>query len=206
MLAKGSYPMVTLPFALTVLMAAMYTKDQYPLASLVLASLFLFTGLFFVYFFRDPEREAADGIVSPADGVVQSVIGEHGRAVVSIFMNLHNVHVNRAPLDGWVKAIEYSEGSHVPAYSKDSENNERNTVVLETLIGEVRVTQIAGALARRIVCYVETEQELLRGERFGMIRFGSRVDLDMPIDKVRIAVREGDRVLAGSTKLGEVRT
>jgi phosphatidylserine decarboxylase len=156
---------------------------------------------FFAYFFRDPERHVAGGIVSPADGVVTSIDeAEDGGHVVVIFMNLHNVHVNRAPCDGTVRRREHRLGSHLPAWAKESDRNERITWDLDTPHGDVRVVQIAGLLARRIVPYAKEGQRLRKGERLGIIRLGSRVDVHLPAG-IQAAVGVGDRVLAGSTTL-----
>jgi len=186
MLARGSINWVLTPLVIAV--GAGLLK-LYPIAiiGIVMAA-------FFTTFFRDPERVAPrDGIVSPADGVVLSA----GKKV-SVFMRFRDVHVNRAPLPGVVKKIEYRKGGHRPAFSKDSGENERNDITIETEYGDVIVTQIAGILARRIVCYVKGGDAIARGQRIGMIRFGSRVDVTIP-DAFKVAVKKGDRVRAGES-------
>lgn len=135
--------------------------------------------LFFIIFFRDPERTPRgdeDDIVSPADGKVISIQNR----TVCIFMNIHNVHVNRAPLSGMVTHIDYKPGGYIPAFNKDSEVNERNHIVINTASGTLELTQIAGVLTRRIVSYISEGTYIKRGERIGMIRFGSRVDVTVP--------------------------
>ena len=175
------------------------------------AGLFL-TG-FCLYFFRDPERVtpiASDIFVSPADGkviIVEKIYDDrfiHDHVFkVSIFMNVFNVHVNRIPFAGTVSHIVYSPGKF---YSADSDKgaleNEACTLTVETENGyKYGVTQVAGLIARRIVCWAEKDDVFQIGERFGLIRFGSRVDLYLPL-KTRIEVAVGQKVKAGETVLG----
>ncbi|MFF9378159.1 phosphatidylserine decarboxylase [Streptomyces griseoluteus] len=155
-----------------------------------------------LWFFRDPEREIAQGrVISPADGVVQSVMPwKDGRTRVAIFMSPLNVHVNRAPLAGTVTSVEHVPGGFVPAFNKESENNERVVWHLDTELGDIEMIQIAGTVARRIVPYVPQGAKVERGERIGLIRFGSRVDIYLP-EGVEAAVEVGQRTLAGVTRL-----
>ncbi|MFJ6907096.1 phosphatidylserine decarboxylase [Streptomyces griseoluteus] len=155
-----------------------------------------------LWFFRDPEREIAQGrVISPADGVVQSVMPwKDGRSRVAIFMSPLNVHVNRAPLAGTVTSVEHVPGGFVPAFNKESENNERVVWHLDTELGDIEMIQIAGTVARRIVPYVPQGAKVERGERIGLIRFGSRVDIYLP-EGVEAAVEVGQRTLAGVTRL-----
>lgn len=170
---------------------------------------------FIGHFFRDPERvgpEDAEAVCSPADGKVikvgrapDPVTGED-RQVVCIFMNVFNVHVNRMPVSGKVELIRYIPGKFFNAsFDKASTDNERNVVVV-TGKGNQRFTmvQIAGLIARRIVCWAEPADKLKRGERFGLIKFGSRVDLYMPDGYVSL-VSVGEKVVAGETALAEKR-
>ncbi|MBS9478107.1 phosphatidylserine decarboxylase [Ancylobacter radicis] len=168
------------------------------------------------YFFRDPERvtPVRDGLlISPADGRVCLVgpavppaelgLGELPLPRVCIFMNVFDVHVNRAPLAGRISRIAYRPGKFLNAeLDKASEDNERNGVVLETAMGPVGVVQIAGLIARRIVSFVREGDSLAPGQRFGLIRFGSRVDVYMPVG-TRILVAEGQRAVAGETVLAD---
>lgn len=168
---------------------------------------------FVMYFFRNPERvvpQAEGVVVSPADGrIIQKKTVEEdkylgGKAIkVSIFMNVFNVHVNRSPFKGRVVDVDYIPGKFLNAsFDKASEHNERNAVVLETEKGQkILFIQIAGLIARRIVCYVSPGDELEKGERFGLIRFGSRVDVYLPPDS-DVQVKVGDIVSAGETVLG----
>lgn len=151
--------------------------------------------IFMVFFHRDPERSPqGEGMVSPADGRVVEASDEK----VAIFMNPFNVHVNRSPLGGRVARIEHSDGGHRPAFFRSSSKNERNLIVFDTPEGTVQLTQITGVLVRRIVCYVTPGEFVDRGERIGMIRFGSRVEFSIP-PSYSLRVGEGDKVRAGET-------
>jgi phosphatidylserine decarboxylase len=154
-------------------------------------------------FFRDPERTPpARGVVSPADGRVSVVREEEGRVRVGVFMNVTDVHVNRAPVAGAVASVDHRPGAHRPAFSKESDRNERVDVAL----GGVDVSLIAGWFARRIHPYVSAGDAVERGERIGHIAFGSRADVLLPetysLDDVRVA--EGDRVWAGESVVARV--
>ena len=155
-------------------------------------------GLFTLVFFRDPERTPPESdFVAPADGKVSVIRDEGDRLRVGVFMNVWNVHVNRAPAGGTVRRIEHTPGAHRPAFSKDSDRNER--VRLE--FGDHAVVLIAGAFARRIFPYVEAGDDVERGDRIGHIAFGSRADVVLPegVGRDDLEVAEGDRVLAGET-------
>ncbi|HEY9245832.1 MAG TPA: phosphatidylserine decarboxylase, partial [Candidatus Methanoperedens sp.] len=169
-------------------------------ASIILSLFFiacLFLTIFFLLFFRDPERRPKgeeEDAVSPADGKVISI----DKRTISIFMNIHNVHVNRAPLGGTVTHIDYKPGGYIPAFDKDSLVNERNHIVLSTGHGILELTQIAGILTRRIVSYISEGNIVKRGERIGMIRFGSRVDVVVP-EGYEFVVGVNENVRAGET-------
>ena len=169
-----------------------------PLESMyALSIILLFVSFFLLYFYRDPERKIEAGIVSPADGLVQRAEIKSGMVRLSIFMNVHNVHVNRSPFDGKVLSIKHKSGGYLPAFHKDSDRNERLMTKIETSIGVMKVIQIAGVLVRRIVSYVKPDTEVTKGERIGLIHFGSRVDLLFESAGIEILVKKGDRVLAG---------
>jgi phosphatidylserine decarboxylase len=170
------------------------------------------------YFFRNPDRVTptrAGLVVSPADGVVQRIeaaepppelgMAAAARQRVSIFMNVFDVHVNRIPADGTVAAVVYHPGRFVNAsLDKASEHNERNALRLALPTGqEIAVVQIAGLIARRIKCDVETNQAVRAGERFGIIRFGSRVDVYLP-PGINALVAEGQRSVGGETVLADL--
>lgn len=156
-----------------------------------------------VAFFRDPERRPGDALVlAPADGVIASVDRvANGRWAIATFMRPHDVHVNRAPCDGVVRALTHHAGGYRPAFSKASESNERMSWSIQTPHGELELSQIAGLAARRIVAYRRVGDRVAKGERIGMIRFGSRVSVVMPAG-IDPSVTVGDRVRAGVTALG----
>jgi phosphatidylserine decarboxylase len=198
-LARGSSPWLVPVIAVTAV-AVMRSRRSYrwgraaaPLATL--------SGLM-LWFFRDPERQPAEGLIlSPADGVVQSIDPQpDGRIRVAIFMNPLNVHVNRAPCAGTVASVRHVPGGYLPAFNKDSDRNERVVWHLDTAFGDLEVTQIAGTVARRIVPYAQTGQSVDRGERIGLIRFGSRVDVYLPAGLTpTVALRQ--RTFAARTRL-----
>jgi phosphatidylserine decarboxylase len=166
---------------------------------------------FMAFFFRDPERTAPaipGAILAPADGRVVDIRGGVedpfvGPAQsVSIFLSPLDVHVNRSPLAGLVVGVEYLPGAKLAAYRPEaSERNERTSITIQGEAARVVVRQIAGVLARRIVCRLRPGDKLAAGERFGLIKFGSRTDVIMPAS-VRLSVRQGDRVRGGSTVMG----
>jgi phosphatidylserine decarboxylase len=171
--------------------------------------IFLLT-ILFIIFFRDPERNISKGIVASADGKIREICNindnDIGQCInISTFMNLYNVHVNRTPIEGIVKNITHKRGIHLPAFKKESEKNERVITLFDTNIGNVKVIQIAGTLARRIVPYIKIKDKLKKGERIGIIRFGSRVDVYLPSQKIKsICVKVGDIVKAGETTIAEI--
>ena len=201
MLAKGSFSWILgMAFFTVVTWFGFRSISDSFLLSLILFILFIIAAsltIFFIIFFRDPERTPTgdeDDAVSPADGKVISIQDR----MICIFMNIHNVHVNRAPLSGIVTHIDYKPGGYIPAFNKDSDVNERNHVVMKTATGTLELTQIAGVLTRRIVSYISEGSQLKRGERIGMIRFGSRVDVTMPEGYV-FTVKLNDSIKAGET-------
>ena len=170
--------------------------------------------LFVLQFFRDPPREVpadARAVVSPADGRIV-VVGKArdpyrdcDALKISVFMNVFNVHSNRSPVDGVVGKVEYHAGSFFnAALDKASLENERNALLMTTRSGqEITCVQVAGLIARRILCYVGAGADLLRGQRYGFIRFGSRVDLYLPLDaEPRASI--GDKVYASETVLARL--
>ncbi len=166
--------------------------------------------VFALQFFRDPARVPpmdADAVIAPADGrivVVEKVRDEYldrEALKISVFMNVFNVHSNKSPVDGEVKGVWYTPGSFVNAdLDKASTENERNAIHIATPRGDVTSVQIAGLIARRILCYVHTGDKLVRGQRYGFIRFGSRVDVYLPIT-ARAEVSIGQKVTGGRTIL-----
>jgi phosphatidylserine decarboxylase len=171
--------------------------------------------VFIVWFFRNPERKTPENpklITSPADGRVIRIEDLPGHDIlagplkkISIFMNVFNVHVNRAPCSGRIDCIQYDEGRFFSAnLDKASKDNERNAVIIRMDDGRcVMAIQIAGLIARRIVCWVSEGMDVTKGERFGLIRFGSRLDVYIPHDS-KVLVSLGQTVRAGETPLGEL--
>jgi phosphatidylserine decarboxylase len=175
----------------------------------------LLVTLFVVWFFRNPQRQTPEKeglVISPADGKVIRIEEttcdvRPGRTFqkISIFMNVFNVHVNRMPCSGEVLLIHYRKGKFLSAdLDKASALNERNTILLQTADGrEIVTVQIAGLIARRIVCWLKEGMQATRGERFGLIRFGSRVEVFLPLGST-IFVKVGDKVRAGETPIGDL--
>ncbi len=156
---------------------------------ILLAIAIAFTALFF----RDPEREICEGVISPADGKIDYMEGNR----LEIFMRPFDCHINRAPVDGIVKKIVFKKGSKPPAFIR-SEKAMRNEIYIESEDGIFKVTQVAGIFARRIVCYVKEGDFVRKGQKIGMIRFGSRVILEVP-KGYRFVRRVGETVKAGET-------
>jgi phosphatidylserine decarboxylase len=203
--AKEGYPFIGFAAFCTLVMAIL----NLPVVAIIL----LIVTTFILCFFRDPERfvpPAEDALVSPADGKVLlvekisgSIFTEGEAHKISIFMNVFNVHVNRIPFSGKVEKVLHKTGKF---YSADSERggleNEQCATVITTSEGKKLVfVQIAGLIARRIICWLEPGDEVIKGKRFGLIRFGSRVDLYLPIE-TNISITAGEKVRAGETILG----
>jgi phosphatidylserine decarboxylase len=202
-LAKDSIPYLIVTTVLTV--ALFFVSPYLFIPSLILT-------LFIAFFFRNPYRKLPTEdniIVSPADGRVMSIseIEEDtfikGKAIkVTIFLSLFNVHINRSPIEGTVDYKNYRAGKYLPAFkSHASEINERNTIGIQGNNIKVLVHQITGFIARRIVCWVDLEDKLTLGERFGMIKFGSCTEIVVPLN-VDIKVKPGDKVKGAKTIIG----
>lgn len=215
--AREGLPFILVFLAAAVLAAVWARSGGWGARATLPAGLLMLT-LFVVYFFRDPERRVPadpDVVVSPADGTVMSVREVAGEAAgtafmggtatrVTIFLSIFNVHVQRAPLGGRVDAYDYRPGRYLPAWRDEaSSQNEQASLALATEEGPVVVRQIAGLVARRIVTYPREGDSLARGERIGLIRFGSRVDLFLPPDWT-VTVGAGDRVRGGETPVAHI--
>jgi len=191
--APGGWRYATACFAAAV-PAAVFIP---PLSAVALA-----LGVIALWFHRDPDRTPPEsGVLAPADGHVSVIREEDDRLRVGTFMNVTDVHVNRAPMAGTVKDVDHRSGAYKPAFSKESDRNER--VVVDC--GEFELALIAGWFARRIHPYVEAGDQLLRGQRIGHISFGSRVDIVLPPTYSRddLLVEKGEAVTAGETRLAE---
>ena len=173
-----------------------------------LAGVLLFLGIFVLYFFRDPDRVAPaspDAVVSPADGHVVEVVeesleGARGRRI-SIFLSVWDVHVNRSPVAGTIRRVDYKPGKFYAALrARASLENEQNIIRVSTPRGDMVFKQIAGWIARRVLCWKAAGDTVQLGERIGMIRFGSRTDVWLPL-AAEIVVKRGDSVRGGATLL-----
>jgi phosphatidylserine decarboxylase len=204
-IAHEGYPFIVFSLVITIFIAFLGIGW--------LAILFVFITFFIVWFFRNPERsfqEEEKVLISPADGKIIKIENVEVNGTISgrfkkisIFMNVFNVHVNRAPYSGKIEAINYHEGKFFSAnLDKASLDNERNEIMIRSEDGRsIWMVQIAGLIARRIVCWVNVGTTIKKGERFGLIRFGSRVDVYLPEDS-QISVKLRDNVKAGQTVLG----
>lgn len=204
-IAREGYPFIVFFVAVTVISYFVWIW-AFPVAFSLM--------IFMFFFFRDPERvipEGEDIFVSPADGkiiMIDEVKEDRylkiNLRMVSIFMSPLDVHVNRSPCEGRVKSVIYSPGRFLSAFKQEASlENENITMILNTEYGDVIVRQVAGFLARRAVCRVKEGDTLKRGERFGIIKFSSRVDLFLPLNAA-IRVRLGERVRAGETIIAEL--
>jgi len=205
-LAREGWPFIAAAFAVAVIVWAV--------AGFAWSVPLWLVAVFVIQFFRDPPRAVPtqpNAVLSPADGRIVKVekvhdpMTERDTLLISVFMNVFNVHSNRAPVDGIVDRIQYSAGKFVNAdLDKASSENERNAMVVRLANGErIAVVQVAGLIARRILCYAKVGQRLTRGERYGFIRFGSRVDVYLPLT-ARPKVAVGDIVHATTTILAEL--
>jgi phosphatidylserine decarboxylase len=186
-LAKNSTAWISVPIFLT---AALAIAGSWYMSAVALVGF-----IFMIFFHRDPDRlPRGDGMVSPADGRIIQATPEK----ITVFMGAYDVHVNRAPLDGTVQSIEYRKGSHMPAFLNRACHNQQNRIRMETDDGDLELRQITGTIVREIVCYVRPGDHVLRGERIGMIRFGSRVEASIP-KGYKLQVGLGDKVRAGET-------
>ena len=212
-IAKGTKSWIYLslvPSLILFLLSFVFISYELNIVLWFIGCILLLLAIFFIIFFRDPDRKIGKGIVVCADGKIREIseLNEKdiGKAIcVSTFMNVYNVHVNRSPFNGVVEDIVHISGTHLPAFKKESERNERVVILLDTIIGQIKIVQIAGTLARRIVPYINRLDKIKKGDRIGIIRLGSRVDLYLPKKSVKkICVRKGDKVIAGEDSVAEV--
>jgi phosphatidylserine decarboxylase len=202
-IAQGGLSWISAGFTIFIILilATFFLGGFLQIITYSLSIVFFLIFLLLIIFFRDPERPIGDGITAVADGRIQDIIDKTingGKWIrISTFMNIHNVHVNRMPLDGKILKITHIAGGYLPAYKKDSERNERLEIRAETSIGEIIIVLIAGAVARRIVPYIKEGEEINKGNRIGLIRLGSRVDIYLPKKSVQLTVSKNDRILAG---------
>ena len=204
-IAKDGLPIIVFFVLLTILSAFLHVS---------ISVIFLILLSFCVFFFRDPEREITEGeniVLAPADGKVAAIeqiqdskISDEPVHRISIFLSIFDVHINRTPVDGEIVYLEYSKGRFLDARNpKASEVNENNFMVLSHKGTKIALRQIAGKIARRVVCKCNKGDKLKIGERIGMIRFGSRTDLFLPMN-AEINTKIGDMVKAGITIIGKL--
>lgn len=198
-MAKEGLPYVIVPAMIALVLA--YFQLWIP------AGIFAFIALFMGFFFRDPYRESPEGeglILAGADGTVTRIDDDENGKLVSVFMSPFDVHINRSPIAGKIIKADYIKGKKAPATSNSASlTNERNTLTIEGEGLTISCTQIAGIMARRIVCWKKQGDDLARGEKFGLIKFSSRTDVRMPAN-VDIQVKIGDHVKGGQTILAKV--
>jgi phosphatidylserine decarboxylase len=211
-IAKGGFSWVLSSFVVLLICVGLSLVST----GLLALWFFVFSVFFFlifcllIVFFRDPDRGIGSGIVAVADGKIREIatfqdpeIGECLR--VSTFMNIHNVHVNRMPFDGMITKITHHAGGHVPAFQKESDANERVVLLIRTDIGVMKVVQIAGTVARRIVPYLSEGAFVKKGDKIGLIRLGSRVDLYLPTTKIKaLTIHLHDLIKAGEDTIAEI--
>jgi phosphatidylserine decarboxylase len=206
-MVKEGYPFFLPPLALAIGFG-LFAGWNDSTTAVLLTVVFALLAAFMAYFFRDPERNIPKGddiVISCADGKVTRVEETPEGRLVSIFLSPLDVHVNRAPIGGRVVKVEYIKGKKNPATSNEASFvNERNSITIEGARMTVKCTQIAGIVARRIVCWSTEGTSLELGERFGLIKFSSRTDLLMPKD-VEVLVTVGDRVVGGETVIARLR-
>jgi phosphatidylserine decarboxylase len=171
-------------------------------------ALFLKTAAIII-FFRDPDRDIGKGIVAAADGRIREISKLKDKDIgdctnISTFMNVYNVHVNRISISGKIKDVVHKHGIHLPAFKKESEKNERVITTIDSDIGTIKIIQIAGTLARRIDPYIKKGDKLKKGDKIGIIKFGSRVDVYLPSKKIKIKVKVGDMIKAGESTIAEI--
>ena len=195
-----------IPFVAAFVLLLIFSRNYVALVIIFLITFFL------VFFFRDPVRIAPEGenlIIAPADGkiiklekIYENRYLKENVTKISIFMSLFNVHVNRVPVTGTVEKIDYNKGKFISAFKdKASLDNEQNSIIIDTGSRKIIVKQIAGVIARRIICKLSEKQKVKAGEKLGLICFGSRADIFIP-GEVEIKIKIGDTVKAGKTVIG----
>jgi len=175
-----------------ILIVTLFFKNVYVI-------LFSALPLFFIYFLRDPKREIAEGIISPADGRIDIIKHYDDGVFISIFMNVYDVHINRSPIDGTIVSIQRMHGVHKPAYG-NIEKNEKVKYEISTPYCIVEVEEIVGIFARRIIPFVK-EGHINKGDKIGIIMFGSRVNVYIHSKNVIVEVKKGQKVKAASTSI-----
>jgi phosphatidylserine decarboxylase len=203
-IAKGCFGWVISPILLTLLflLLGIYINRLF----FIIFSFTFIVTIFFLIFFRDPDREIGEDIIAPADGKIRDIKVNEKHCFVSIFMDVNNVHVNRMPLDGSIIEMNHFPGKHFRAWKKESDLNERVVIDIESKIGKIRVIQIAGLIARRIYPYIKKGDILKKGDKIGIIRLSSRVDIYLPAKKTDVSfLNIDDKVYAGTSTIAKIR-
>lgn len=212
-LASGSFSWIIFPLCCGVVfgVVSLFSTNELQYMSAFLTLCMIIVVGFFLLFFRDPHRVVGEGLVAVGDGRIRTILKinedvDCGPCIcVSTFMNIYNVHVNRCPFNGTVIDIIHHRGLHLPAFTKESIKNERVIILLETSFGVIKIIQIAGTLARRIVPYIRKGDVLKKGDRIGLIRLGSRVDIYIPKLAInKITVKPLQMIKAGVTCLASI--
>jgi phosphatidylserine decarboxylase len=211
-IANGGFSWILASFALTFvfIITSFFSTGFFMIFLGVVSVFFFFISCLLIVFFRDPERTIGHGIVAVADGKIRETLQLHDPEVgdclrISTFMNIQNVHVNRMPFDGIIEKVTHHKGGHVPAFKKESDSNERIIFLIKTDIGLMKIVQIAGTIARRIVPYVSEGDSVKKGGKLGLIRLGSRVDLYLPTKKVKaLMIQVHDKIKAGVDTIAEI--
>jgi len=211
-IAQGTKNWILIPFlcALISVILGILLSSTLQMIMVFLSFLLFLLTIVFLIFFRDPDRTIGPGIVAVADGKIRTITKRDDDYVgnsmfISTFMNIYNVHINRMPVDGTIQKITHINGSYLPAFTKESERNERVIYEIQSEIGPIKIIQIAGTLARRIVPYVSESTILKKGEKLGIIRLGSRVDIYLPLEKIKEPfIQKGTMVKAGVDRLAEI--
>jgi phosphatidylserine decarboxylase len=206
-LARASFPYLAVSLAVSVLLGVLWRQTGHPAATAVFALALMATGSI-AWFFRDPERAIrrdAGLVLSPADGTVRRIHRDGSTQTIEIFMAVYNVHVQRVPVDGRVVSRTYTKGSYLVASGPSAgTRNTRCATELRTRHGRVGVVQVAGAIARKVECWVRPGESVAQGDRMGIIHFGSQVRLRLP-RTAKVLVKPGDRVTAGTTVVAKWR-
>ena len=202
MIAKEGFVFVIVPVVMGILFLFLGGR----IYTAVFGWVLILIGLFCLYFFRDPSRAVPAGenlVVSPCDGTVMESGTEDGEKVIRVFLSVFNVHIQRSPVSGTLKNVEYRPGKFLPANKPEAHIvNEQNVFSIDTKKGAVIVKQIAGILARRVVAWSKAGDALKSGDKIGLIKFGSQVDIHLPLS-VNVRVKPGDKVVGGETVIGE---
>jgi phosphatidylserine decarboxylase len=206
--AKEGFPFILVPFAIGLVLIVVHNKAALHPAFAIAGVVFLVAALFCIFFFRDPDITVTQGenlVLSPCNGTVLQIDEHESARVIRIFLSILNVHLQRAPVAGTVRGVEHKSGKFLMAWDPAAhEVNEQNIITIENRAGVFIVKQIAGFLARRCVARVRAGDVLGAGEQIGLIKFSSQVDLSLP-KNVEIKIKNGDRVIAGVTVVGEIK-